>query len=115
MASYTAHCAKCDTLIDFYRRIDDRDNTPECCGASTTRLIAAPMIPQMGLADHYKIVTGSGQVCYGKHDYQKYLDKNGLVPQSEIKGEAQYQRAESEKKRRSEVRKDVIKAVTGTN
>lgn len=110
MASYTARCAKCGTHIDFYRPIADRDNTPVCCGSLTQRVLAAPMVPAMGLADHYAITCADGRTYYGKHEYERYLNANGLLPASELKGEAEYQKAEIEKKRRASVREDVIKA-----
>lgn len=107
MASYTSHCKHCDTYIDYYRPIADRGDTPVCCGEKSERTLASPMIPRMGLADHYQIVTSSGHVCYGSGDYKKYCEKNGVVPLSDIKGEAEYQKAEGEKKRRRELRSEI--------
>ena len=72
MASYTAHCAHCDTYIDFYRPIAERDDTPTCCDTKSTRVLSAPMIPQMGLADHYTIKASDGRTYYGK--YFSYSD-----------------------------------------
>jgi len=110
MPTYTAHCATCDTHIDFVRKVDERDNTPECCGKKSTRVLAAPMIPAMGLVDHYKVQGGDGKTYYGADAYKKYLKANDLLPASELKGEAEYQKKEAEKKRRTEIRNDVIEA-----
>lgn len=115
MASYTSHCDKGDTYIDFYRPIAERDDTPVCCGSKTARLLAAPMVPVIGLADHYAITGADGRIYYGKHQYEKYLNANGLLPASELQGEAEYQKAEVEKKRRASVREDVIKAAQSVN
>lgn len=110
MPTYTAHCKVCDTHIDYIRKVDDRDNTPDHCGQKTERVFTACMIPQMGLADHYKIVRGSN-VMYGRDDYLRYLKKNGLQPSSELKGEAEHQKAQIEKKAAETRRADVADIV----
>ena len=110
MPTYTAHCAVCDSHIDFVRKVEQRDDTPTHCNKPTSRILAAPMIPAMGLVDHYVVRGGDGKDYYGAGAYKKYLKDNDLVPQSELKGEAQYQKKEAEKKRRTEIRKDVIDA-----
>ena len=115
MPTYTAHCAVCDTHIDFVRKVDQRDDTPEHCNKPTTRVLAAPMIPAMGLVDHYTVQGGDGKTYYGSDAYKKYLKANGLEPASELKGEAEYQKKEAEKKRRAEIRNDVIEAARSVN
>lgn len=107
MATYEAHCKHCDTYIEYVRRIDDRDDTPVCCDDKTSRVLSAPMIPAMGIADHYQIQASDGRTYYGRHEYEKYLKANDLVPASEIKGEAAYQKAESKKKTRRELRAEL--------
>lgn len=76
-----------------------------------TRIVTPVMVPAMGLADHYAITGGDGKTYYGKHEYQKYLNKNGLLPTSELQGEAQHQRLNIEADRKADLRKDVIEAV----
>lgn len=111
MPTYQAQCAVCNTRIDFVRKVDERDDTPIHCGKKTSRTLVAPMIPAMGLADHYAIRASDGRTYYGKHEYQKYLDKRGLLPSSELAGEAEHQRAAIKKEQKEDLRKDVEQIV----
>lgn len=112
MPTYRAQCPVCKTATDFIRRIAERDDTPVCCDGKMERIQTTVMVPRMGLGDHYTITGGDGRTYYGKHEYQKYLDANGLLPASELKGEAAYQRKNIEAERKESLRKDVIDAVT---
>jgi putative FmdB family regulatory protein len=113
MPTYTARCPTCGTEVDFFRKIADRDNTPTCehDGAQMERFITPTMLPAMGLADHYAIRAGDGNTYYGKHEYERYLKANDLVPLSEIKGEATHQRKQLEQKAKEERRADIEQAV----
>jgi len=44
MPIYAYKCDECLNEADHFRRVDERDNAPECCGKSTRRLMSAPMI-----------------------------------------------------------------------
>lgn len=94
MPTYAARCPECQTDITYLRSVDDRNDTPVCehDGAKTERVLTAAMTPVMGIADHYKIVSGSGKTFYGRHDYDKHLKSKGLRPSSDLAGEAEHQR-----------------------
>ena len=112
MPTYQSRCKHCDSLIDFVRKIDERDDTPICCGEKTSRQLVTPMIPAMGIADHYRIDSTSGRTFYGAGEYKKYLKDNDLLPTSELAGEAKHQRTQNERARREKIREDVTKVIS---
>lgn len=44
MPIYDVLCPHCGNRDTMFRHVDERDDTPECCGASMERVISAPMI-----------------------------------------------------------------------
>ena len=112
MPTYVFRCPACLDEGTFLRKVDDRDDTPLCeaDGTKTDRVFTAAMVPRMGIADHYKIESGSG-TFYGAGDYKKYLKANGLAPSSDLAGEVEHQKKQTEAKvkeqRRTELRKIV--------
>lgn len=112
MPTYQALCAKCNTHHDFFRKIDERDDTPVCCGEKTDRVLVAPMLQAVTITQ--AIVGGDGNTYYGRNEYDRYLKKNGLVVHSEMKGEAEYQRKEAQKAHKAEIRRDIEDVVRST-
>ncbi len=101
MPTYTARCPNCETTQDYVSKIDDRDNTPSCvtCGTTTTRILTSTMISAMGIADHAAIQSPiDGSMIYGRSEYYKHMQKHGVVPESDIKGEAAHQQKQAAKK-----------------
>lgn len=117
MPSYASRCPTCDTYYSYVRRIADRNDTPVCedDGTKTERVLEAAMTLVMGIADHYKIESGSGKTFYGRHAYEKHLKANGLLPHSELQGEAEHQRGQrevKEKKLRREQLGEIVRQHT---
>lgn len=114
MPTYTAKCISCSHEQDFVSKIDDRDNTPQCsvCNSKTNRILTATMITAMGIADHYAIRSPiDGSMLYGKSDYNKHLKKHGVVPESEMKGEAAHQKKQAAKQEKAKRIETIQKAI----
>lgn len=103
MPTYSARCPKCGHEEDYIARIADRDKTPRCtpCKKKMERFIVPPMLAAIGIADHFSIVSPiDGSQIHGRSEYYAHIQKHGVVPSSDLKGEAEHQ-----KKQRSKVEK----------
>lgn len=112
MPTYVARCPNCHASIDYIRKVDERDDTPEHCGVKTQRALVAPRIQAVTITQG--ILAGDGNTYYGKSEYDAYLKKNDLLPSSELKGEAAYRRKVNDQERRADIRKTVTDLVAST-
>lgn len=96
MPTYVSICHICDTKHDYFRTIENRNNTPECCGVKTEKIIVPPMIGAMSWVGH-KGVEVNGKYIETGAEYKKYMNENRLIPESEANSEATYQRKQREK------------------
>lgn len=48
MPVYESICRKCGKVHDYYQTVDNRHDTPECCGEKTDKAI---LTPSMGIVD----------------------------------------------------------------
>lgn len=79
MPTYTAKCYKCDEVYDYVRSVDDRFNTPECCGAPTKKVIlTAPLGYIMGKFEAFKSPV-DGSVISSAHALREHNARNGVV------------------------------------
>jgi len=106
---YSYACPRCYSEETAFRKIDDRNNGPVCCGVAMHRLLDAPMVGAMGLSDHAAVVSPiDGRTLYGKSEYLKHCKEHGVVPASDMQGEAQHQQkqraAEQKVQRREQLR-----------
>lgn len=98
MPTYTSRCAKCSTEHDYFAKIADREKTPTCCEAPTERVLTFAMVPQVGIA------------C-GRGEQLRALAAKGIVPASDMQGEAEYRMKavkEDIKKQKREIVENVI-------
>jgi hypothetical protein len=112
LPTYVATCESCGERIDYFRKVDDRDNTPDHCGQKTVRVLVAPMVQAMTITQGIK--AGDGRTYYGKSEYDAYCKKAGVLPASELKGEAAYRRKVIEADHKAEIRKTVEQVVAST-
>lgn len=113
MPTYVAHCSTCGSEHEYIRRISDRDDTPECCGAPTVKGLTAPAISAMAFTGHkgFHMMDGKnggkGTWIESGQEYKKYLRDNNKMPADEAAAEAKIQRknieAADDKKRRAAV------------
>jgi predicted nucleic acid-binding Zn ribbon protein len=111
MPTYTGKCEVCGELHTYIRKVADRNDTPECCGAKTTKVLDTPEISAMAWTGH------KGMVMYDKDAkpvhiedgaaYHRYLRDNNKIPESEGRREAEIQKANREAKQKEQLRKDV--------
>lgn len=70
------------------------------------RFIVPTMLAAIGVADHFSIVSPiDGSHLHGRSEYFAHMKKHGVVPSSDLKGEAEHQkkqRAKVEKAKRVE-------------
>ena len=122
MPTYISHCPSCDANYDYIRKIVDRDQTPECCGAPTIKGLTTPAISAMVFTGHKGFHMpdgkngGKGSWIESGQDYKKYLRENNKMPSSEAAAESTIQRknaqAADDKNRRTAVEKAVAKLTT---
>ena len=117
MPTYVSHCSSCDTRYDYIRRIADREQTPECCGAPTIKGLTTPAISAMAFTGHRGFYMpdgkngGRGSWIESGQDYKKYLRDNNKIPSSEAASEAALQKKNAEVADNKKRREAVIKAV----
>ena len=114
MPTYVAQCPSCGHIEDFIRKVDDRDNTPEHCGASMHRTLVAPQVSAMAFTGHKGFVLGGNTWIESGADYKRYLAKNNMMPASEGHREADIQAANKERERdaaRRNVVEDTVRSL----
>lgn len=112
MPTYSARCTQCGNEEDYFAKIADRDNTPVCCKAPMERALVAPMIPAMGLSDHWKVVSPiDGKTLYGRSDYLAHMKKHGVRPESDMRGEAEHRKAAIASEQKAARRETIHKAI----
>lgn len=105
MPTYVARCSKCDTVQDFVRKVNDRDDTPICCDAPTARQLVAPQISAMTFTGHKGFHTTDGAWIESGQDLHRYMKKNDLLSGSEGESEAKHQRANIEREKDQKLRR----------
>jgi hypothetical protein len=111
---YTAGCPACEHVQTYMRSMAERNNTPDCdeCGTKTEKRPDHVMVGAIGIADHASFVSPiDGRRYYGKTQMNEHNKKHGVLPQSELKGEASYQKAEQTKKDRAARKKQIGEVV----
>lgn len=119
MPIYSAACPTCGAEKDFFARIDDRDNTPVCCGASMSRQVTAPMAVQVPPDFGYRCqMSGETVTSYRRREY--LMKKNNVVDAREYESfwKKSYQKRAEERaevaKRMDAIPDQVKKAVQQT-
>lgn len=74
------------------------------------------MIAALGLSDHFQVVSPiDGKTLYGRSDYLNHMKKNNVVPESDLRGEAEHRqkamKADEAKKRRDTIEKVVAQHI----
>lgn len=118
MPLYSAKCSShdCNKNQTYFSKIADRNTTPACdgCGSPTERVLDTPMITAMGLSDHFQVVSPiDGTTLYGRSAYYDHMKKHNVVPESELRGEAEH-RQKAMKKEQAKQRKATIEKVVST-
>lgn len=110
MPTYTAQCTSCGTQQDFIRKVDDRDNAPDCCSRPMERLGAyaiAPAIGAMTWTGHKAVRMLDGRWIESGAEYHRYLKETNSIPASEGAREAEIQK-ENLKREHAKVRRKAV-------
>jgi hypothetical protein len=112
---YTARCDRCGTRHPYVRSVAERHDTPECCGAPTTKVIDAPMIGAMCFAGTHKGFVAHRNDGTPVHldsgtDYKRYMQSENKLSYTEGVAEAEHQRKNIEEKHDEGRRQAVIEA-----
>lgn len=117
MPIYTSKCSVCNKSQDYFRKIDDRADTPECCGKKTAKSLDTPMVSAM-IWTGWKGVHmpdgkngGQGTWIEDGAQYKKYIKQNNYLVGDEGQQEASIQRRNIEARQDKKLEQDVIKAV----
>ena len=79
MPLYDVECGGCRKKDVIFRKIDERDNLPECsCGGTVFRVITAPMLASVNIEPF--ISPASGEVIDSKTKYKEDLRRSGSIP-----------------------------------
>lgn len=111
MALYTSHCKKCDTYIEYVRKIADRNNTPICCDEQTEKIMDAPMVGAMKIATGGVFDSERGIWLEGAKDVDKHYKATGTIPVEEASQEAKMQKDRKNKAYRKTMRETIAKRV----
>jgi len=116
MPIYSAKCSNPDCTKEqtYFSKIDDRNTTPGCedCGSPTERLLDTPMVTAMGLSDHFQVRSPiDGSMIYGRSDYYAHMKKHNVVPESDLRGEAEHRQKAAKKEAKEQRRKTIEQIV----
>lgn len=117
MPTYVAICPHCESEADFIRKVDDRDDTPLCCGAKMVRQGAwyvAPDISAMAFTGHKGMVVhenGQAKWLETGADYKRFIKENNKLVGEEAVQEAEHQRKNIQAADKKARRQAVIEAV----
>jgi len=80
MPQYEAECPRCKKTLEYYAKVDDRDNTPDCCGWPTRRVMSRSQV--MADIQPYRTVaadkeTGRCQYISSRKKHREFLKRNG--------------------------------------
>ena len=76
MPLYSARCPKCGVAQDYYAKVRDYEDTPECCGGKTERVICAPMVA--GDIQPYRSMI-DGRIINSRSEHRDHLRDHGCV------------------------------------
>ncbi len=115
MPTYTAACLDCGKVQDYFRKLSESGDTPDCCDTKMTKILVAPMVSAMAWtgANGFHVpdgVNGVGTWIETGADYKKYLEKNNLIPSSEAEQEAKINAASKAADDRKQLKADVLAA-----
>lgn len=117
MPLYTAQCHVCGEKQTYMKRVDDRYDTPDCCGVQTTKAIDLVEVGAMVFTEHKGFHMpdgkhgGKGTFIGSGQEYKKYLKDNNKMPSHEAHAEAERQRKYKTEAADKKRREDVIKVV----
>lgn len=70
------------------------------------------MVSAMGLSDHYQVRSPiDGKMIYGRSDYYAHMKKHNVVPESDLRGEAEHRQAANKISEKEQRRKTIEKIV----
>jgi hypothetical protein len=112
MPTYSAVCKTCSKEQDYIAKVDDRNITPTCCKASMERVLVAPMVSAMGIADNTQLVSPiDGRTLYGRSEYYAHMKKHNVVPASDVQGEAEHQKKQTAVKVKAKRKEAIAKTI----
>lgn len=113
MPTYVARCKTCGETQDFIRKVDDRDDTPEHCGAAMTRLgswAVAPLVGAMNWSGHQGMFV-NGKWAETGADYKRIMKQDKLLSGTEGPREAEIQAKNKQERIDKKRREAVVDAV----
>ena len=97
MPMYSARCDICGSNHSYMQTVANRADTPLCCSTPTTKVLDRPMIAANMWTGHKGFVAhgrdGKPQWLETSTDYNRFLNKNEFIPESEGKREAEIKAA----------------------
>lgn len=78
MPTYQSICLKCEASHDYVRKIDDRNDTPACCGDKTTKLITAASVPCEYASSFISPI--DGKPVHGREQFFAHMKKHDVIP-----------------------------------
>jgi len=79
MPIYSYRCKVCGQAKDQFNTVENRANGPQCCGASTDKMLTACMVQVPGGIDVDYRCPVSGEVVQSMRKRRYIMEQNGLV------------------------------------
>lgn len=107
---YESQCSKCQKVHEYFASVDERNNTPECCGRQTERvMVTPPQVSAMIWTSHKACMVGT-KWCETGEDYKRAMRDQNLIPGKEGKEEAKRARNRIEKEETQKITQATVDA-----
>lgn len=86
MPIYTSKCNQCRAAYTYVRRVVNRNETPECCGALSEKQLDTPQVGAFSTkcsGGFVATATKTPTWVEGASDVKRYMKENGLIPHGE--------------------------------
>lgn len=97
MPTYSIKCGVCGKHDTFIAKVDDRNNTPMCCGSQTERTLDTPMVSFWTGWKGFHLTDGknggAGTFIESSDQFNRYLRENNKLCGEEGAREAEIQSA----------------------
>jgi len=99
MPLYDVECHKCGSVQEIFRKYEDYDDLPECCGERTTRKFCAPRV-MSDIQPYFSQATGT--MITSRSQHRNHLKDNGLIEvgNEKMPGENREYKAPSETRKK---------------
>jgi predicted nucleic acid-binding Zn ribbon protein len=117
MPTYASKCGSCGLDHIYVRKVDERNDVPECCGTPTGRVLTTPQLGAMNFGGHkgFHLADGTNRWIEDGPQYRRFLKDNNAVPAEEGAQIARHARIEADKADDKRLTDAVVTAIQKTH